>query len=139
MKSEEVKNAVVDSGSVIEAILFDLIEKDPAITATSAAKVKAKLVATNPRCWTKFDPTNDDRWTLEQVIEVCGPNGLGVLGQRTADTAHVARDYRNFVHPRKEREEILANAPLTKADAIQAGALMEMVIDQVARWRAAHP
>jgi hypothetical protein len=132
-KAEEVKAAIVLAGSVIEAILFDLAEKDPAKTTAAAQNVKMK------RGWKKFDPTDADWWTLEQVIAVCGQEGLGILSDRTEGTAHIARDYRNFVHPRKEREEAIGNGPLTRSDAIQAGALMELVIDQVNRWRAANP
>jgi hypothetical protein len=132
-KADETKSAVVLAGSVIEAILFDLTEKDPVASATAAGKVKAKYN------WKKFDPTDQVEWTLFQVIAVCGPDGLAILSERTEATAHVARDYRNFVHPRKEREEIRAGTPLTAPDAAQAGALMEMVIDQVTRWRSAHP
>lgn len=137
-KSEETKSAIVLAGSVIEAILFDLAEKDPTATLTSAKKVKAKHAPSSPR-WASFEPANDSRWTLEQVIVVCGPDGLDVLGARSAKLADVTRDYRNFVHPRVERTQILDNAPLTPPDSTQAGALMELVIDQVRRWHAAHP
>lgn len=141
-RAEETKTALILAGSVVEAILWDVVEgcraKDSSGTEAKAAQAKVKLIATNPR-WKGFDPKDDERWTLEQLVGVCGPHGLGVLSERAVLIAHAIRDFRNLVHPRKELREQQENGPIIPSDAPGAAALMESVIDQVARWRAATP
>lgn len=141
-KTDEAKSAIILAGSVIEAVLWDVIEgqraKDPSGTEAKAASAKTVLMVSSPK-WRGFNPKDDEWWTLEQIIGVCGPNGLQVLAERTVGMAHIVRDYRNLVHPRKEREEEKSAGPLRSHDAVGAVALMEGVIDQVDRWHALNP
>jgi hypothetical protein len=138
-KLEETKLALALGGSVVESILLDLLEKDTPKTVAAATAVQSKMLPKKSRTWSGFKPGDSEWWTLEQVIAVCGPDGLGVLAERTMKMADLVRDYRNYIHPRKERSQILDNASLIRADAITVRALMESVIEQVEKWRAAHP
>jgi hypothetical protein len=68
-----------------------------------------------------------DEWKLVNLIEVCVD--LGILPQQRADTIDQAhRDYRNFVHPRKE---LKAAHPCTDAEADLAKGALNGVIDHL--------
>jgi hypothetical protein len=82
------KSTVIMAGSILEAILFDILATDPAINA------KAVVSPLAPK-----GPMGD--WKLEKLIEVAAD--IGVLPAKRVDTFdQVLRDYRNFVHPKKE-------------------------------------
>jgi hypothetical protein len=82
------KSTVIMAGSILEAILFDVLASDPAINA----KALASSVA--PK-----GPMED--WRLENLVKVAAD--IGVLPMKRAPTFdQVLRDYRNFVHPKKE-------------------------------------
>ncbi len=82
------KSTVIMAGSILEAILFDILSTDPAINAKAMA---TPLAAKGPM----------EDWKLEKLIEVAGD--IGVLPAKRVDTFdQVLRDYRNFVHPKKE-------------------------------------
>ena len=82
------KSTVIMAGSILEAILFDVLASD----AATKAKALASTVA--PK-----SPMED--WRLEYLIKVAAD--IGVLPARRALTFdQVLRDFRNFVHPKKE-------------------------------------
>jgi hypothetical protein len=59
-------------------------------------------------------------WTLHDMIEVAADIGL-IPNDRSKTFDQVLRDYRNFVHPKKE---VRAGHPCTEAEAMMAkGAL----------------
>jgi len=120
------KSAVVMAGSILEAILYDQLTKDPgrisaAMASPKAPKKKGGIVK---------DITSDDRedeWTLSNLIEVSVD--LRILPQARADAIdQVLRDYRNFVHPRKE---IRAGHPCTEAEADLAKGALGAVINHL--------
>ncbi len=82
------KSTVIMAGSILEAILFDVLASDPAIRAKALASTLA--------------PKNSmEDWRLESLIKVAAD--IGVLPSKRATTFdQVLRDYRNFVHPKKE-------------------------------------
>lgn len=87
------KSTVIMAGSILEAILFDLLGSDPATQAKAMASPAAPTQKGTVR------PMED--WTLESLIKVAAD--LGILPPNRADTFdQVLRDYRNFVHPKKE-------------------------------------
>jgi hypothetical protein len=132
-KTDEVKSALILAGSVVETVLCDLFDRDRAACAAAAAKVMATRSKTNPRVWGRFDPAKIEGWTLAQMIGVAGPDGLGVLSSRAEAVATAIREWRNFVHPREERDET-TSSPLGANDAVQAEALAETVLQEVERW-----
>jgi len=82
------KSTVIMAGSILEAILFDVLAADP------ATRTKAQASPVAPK-----GPMED--WRLEYLIKVAAD--IGVLPAKRALTFdQVLRDYRNFVHPKKE-------------------------------------
>jgi hypothetical protein len=82
------KSTVIMAGSILEAILFDVLASDP------ATKTKALASGAAPK-----GPMED--WRLEYLIKVA--SDVGALPAKRAMTFdQVLRDYRNFVHPKKE-------------------------------------
>jgi hypothetical protein len=72
------------------------------------------------------DITNDtleDQWTLKDLIDASVD--LGVVPQGHANAIHqVLRDYRNFVHPKKE---VKSQHPCTEAEATAAKGTLDIV------------
>ncbi len=85
--------ATVMMGGLLEALLLSRInqlsDKSKVFTAAAAPKDKAG----------KALPLNE--WTLKNYIEVA--NELKWISQTVKDVGTVLRDYRNYVHPYKER------------------------------------
>lgn len=87
------KSAVIMAGSILEAILFDRLT-DPKWNARAVASPKALHPKTG-----KPIPSSD--WRLENLIDIA--LDITLLKPDPANTIHqVLRDYRNFVHPKKE-------------------------------------
>jgi hypothetical protein len=84
------KSTVIMAGSILEAILFDVLTEPTRLSATLASSKKPS----------KGDITKGE-WVLQKLIDVAVHTGI--LPQGRADTIdQVLRDYRNFVHPKKE-------------------------------------
>jgi hypothetical protein len=105
------KSTVIMAGSILEAILFDRLAdgkwNGQAIVSKAAQSGAGK-------------PIPMDKWRLENLIDIAVE--IGTLKRDPADTIHqVLRDYRNFVHPKKE---IRSAHACTEAEAMLAlGAL----------------
>jgi hypothetical protein len=115
------KSAVVMAGSIVEAILFDLMTKNPkwSTPAHASAKVPKKGVT----------PVPDDKWRLADLIEIAADIGL-FDGARKETFDRVLRDYRNFVHPRVE----IRNAhPCGEGEAYMAKGALDAVCDHFNR------
>ena len=94
MPSGAWKSAVVMAGSILEAVLLDYLSSDPAREAL--AKGSPKAVDNKGR----VAPIKE--WKLERLIDVACD--IGLLSSDRAATIHIVlRDYRNFVHPLKEK------------------------------------
>jgi hypothetical protein len=86
------KSTVILAGSILEAILFDRLA-DKKWKTQAEASPKAPTV--------KGNKVPMDDWKLEKLISVSVD--IGLLKQERAETIdQVLRDYRNFVHPKKE-------------------------------------
>lgn len=132
-KQDEVKTVLVLSGCVVEAVLLDVVVRKGAVATAAAQAVKAVRQAKNPRVWGGgFDASATDRWTFAQLVGVCGDDGLKVLSTRAEAIADTVRDFRNLVHPRLELQET-ATSPLSLSEAIATAALVDIVLDEVAR------
>jgi|ERR1017187_920388 hypothetical protein len=93
------KSTVIMAGSILEAILFDILTNPTRIVRTMASPAKPA-----------GNITNGD-WKLEKLIDVAVETGI--MPQTRADTIdQVLRRYRNFVHPKREiKEEHQCNEP----------------------------
>jgi len=84
---------VILLGSILEGVLLDKVEQNPALANGSPKSPKDKL----------GKPLAYRDWKLQHLIEVC--HDCGWLKKGHKDFSHVVRDYRNFIHPNKERQE----------------------------------
>src|SRR5262249_38712301 len=93
------KSTVIMAGSILESILFDVLSDAKRVAATNASTKGAR-----GRGGVPIDITVDpDSWKLTHLIEVAVDTN--VLPTARADTIdQVLRDYRNFVHPQKEKK-----------------------------------
>lgn len=115
------KSAVVMAGSILEAILVDLLTKDAARLA--AAKASTKV----PK--DKGVPKPESDWTLHNLIEIATDIKL-IPADRSKTFDQVLRDYRNFVHPRKE---IRAAHPSGEGEASMAKGALDAFCDHLDR------
>jgi hypothetical protein len=111
------KSVVVMSGSILEAILYDQLTKDSATVASAVAASKA--------------PKNRDlskgEWRLHDLIQVAVE--LGILPPpRAASIDQILRDYRNFVHPKKE---IRSAHPCSEAEAFLSKGALDSVCNHL--------
>lgn len=118
--SQSWKSSVIMAGSILEALLHDLLTRDPGRTAQANATAAGKK---------KGDISK--RWDLIDYIE--GADELKLLPTKWAAGIHtVLREFRNYVHPLLEMKMDL----ISEGDAYQSvGALMR-VIDHI---RQNHP
>ncbi|MBN9120810.1 MAG: hypothetical protein J0I06_16950 [Planctomycetes bacterium] len=105
--SEAWKSTVILAGSILEAILFDVLSD-----ARRVALANASAKAPKGKGGVPTDVRSGD-WTLATLIAVTVD--IGVLPGARADTIdQVLRDYRNFVYPKKE---VRAKHQCTEAEA----------------------
>lgn len=126
LPSEAWKSAVVMAGSILEAIVYDQLTREPArIAAAMAWPAAPRLRGGGVR-----DITVDDRhneWSLANLIGAAAH--LQIVSQDDADAINVTlRDYRNFVHPRVE----IRNAhECTEAEATAAKGMLDMICNRL--------
>jgi hypothetical protein len=92
--SHAEKSTVILAGSILESILFDQLATDPA--------VKARAVSSGVAPTDKHDNVLDiEKWRLEDLIRVAA--AIAILPKEKEKTIdQTLRDYRNFIHPKKE-------------------------------------
>jgi hypothetical protein len=117
------KSAVVMAGSILEAILYDLLTRSSSrvrkAMASKAAPRKDK--GANVRDIRKNK--NEDEWRLADLIKVAFELDL-LPADREKLTDQALRDYRNFIHPHKE---VRADLSCSEAIAMTAvGALLSV-------------
>jgi hypothetical protein len=121
--NNEWKAATVFSGSAIEALLLWKVSKYALPVRKSAIDDSEKLqklsdLGGRPR-------SRLDRWTLGQLIVVA--EKLGCITSPTACAAHLARNFRDLIHPAKS---VRTGAVSNRATAYSAaGALAHVVED----------
>ena len=113
------KSAVVLSGSILEAVLYDVLENPKyytqALAATKAPKDRSGVVI----------DLKTKEWKLINLINVA--EEIGVLPTARANAIdQILRDYRNFVHPKKE---LRSQFPCTEAEAFLAKGALDSVLN----------
>src|SRR5712692_1500302 len=109
MKAGAWKAVHVLAGSIIETILLDY------------------LVATD---YPKRSSTKLSEMKLFEIIDICKRERI--LTNKSADLAHVIREYRNLIHPEKLRR---LGETADENGAVVAQALVRMVVEDVAARR----
>jgi hypothetical protein len=114
----EWKPATVLAGSVIEALLLWALEERDKVSPGDAARaaVAAKL---RPR------PVLDS-WELHELVTVA--RTLNIISVDTATAAHLARNFRNLIHPGRA---LRLAEECTRGTAYSAVGAMERVIDDL--------
>jgi len=107
------KSVVIMSGSILEAILFDILSNE-------TNKIQANNSEKAPRRNSETVLIETGKWSLQKLIEVAVD--INILPTKRASTIdQVLRDYRNFVHPKKE---IRSEHQCSESEALMAkGAL----------------
>ena len=120
------KSTVILAGSILEALLFDALTCSPPIT------VRANAARNAPRFNKKVKPIESGDWRLADLIDVASE--LEILPTERAKTIdQVLRDYRNFVHPKKE---LRAQHACSEAEALLAKGALEGVCNHFEKQHA---
>jgi hypothetical protein len=122
MPSGAWKSTVIMAGSILEAILVDLVTKN----STRLTTAEASALVPTYKSGTK--KPHDD-WTLADFIDIAAD--IKLLPESRAKTIdQVVRDYRNFVHPRKE---VRSAHPCGEAEAFLAKGGLDGICDHFDR------
>lgn len=116
------KSTVIMAGSILEAILLDLLTQDPARFTAASSSSKAPRDGAGA-------VKHQDSWTLYHLIEI-GVDIKLLPPDRAKTFDQVLRDYRNFVHPRKE---IRAKHACGEGEALMAKGALDAVCDHFDR------
>ncbi|WP_148314179.1 hypothetical protein [Sorangium cellulosum] len=115
------KSAVILAGSILEAIFLDLLTKDPTRIAIAKASPAVPLERGTPK--------PEDKWSLHDMIKIA--TDIRMLPADRANTFdQVLRDYRNFVHPRKESRSA---HPCGAGEALMAKGALDALCDHLDR------
>lgn len=113
------KSSVIMAGSILEAILYDLLTADPVTQTKAVSSGKAPKTGNNALV--------KGEWNLHDLIEVATDIGL-LPNDRAKTFDQVLRDYRNFVHPKKE---IRTGHPCGDGEAMMAKGALDAVCDHL--------
>jgi hypothetical protein len=113
------KSSVVLAGSLLEAILYDQLAKNSLIKQSALASSKAPKDSKTGKI-KDFDAGD---WRLFDLIAVATDISL-LPADRSKSIDQILRDFRNFVHPKKE---LRAKYPCTEAEAMLALGALEAV------------
>jgi hypothetical protein len=118
VRDEEWKAATIIGGSVVEALLLDRLLD--AGNAASAKAAEAAHVVAKDKGWPRVEDAED--WKLWKLIVVA--KELKLISETVANVCDAARDFRNLIHPSKERAE----APCDRGTALAAVAAVENLV-----------
>lgn len=126
------KSVVIIAGSILEALLHDLMTRDEARISLAMKCGRAPTVTNGARRGRKRDLKINDKenqWLLNDYIEVADDLALLPTGWKISVQA-VLRDFRNYVHPRKE---IGASDKITDGEAFQSVGCLMRICDHMQR------
>ena len=118
------KSTVILSGSILEAVLYDILTKD---AAAVAAAMGARRAPTKRGGVTKDILVNDykNEWRLNDLINVaCDLRSLPYADERAIH--QVLREYRNLVHP---RAEIAMGVNINEGHATASKGMLDVILD----------
>jgi len=118
LSNGEWKATTVLAGSVIEALLSWELKKHD-----QDKRSKAVMALLEERTLTSNPGGNLDKWNLHSFIEVAAK--LKLIGDDTAQQARLAREYRNLIHPGREKR---LGQKCDRETALSAVAAVERVI-----------
>lgn len=114
------KSAVIIAGSILEAVLFDVLNSSRfytiAMNSTKAPTLRGSVI----------DLHTED-WKLYKLIEVSVDINI-LPASRANSIDQILRDYRNFVHPRKE---LRAQYSCDEAEAFLAKGALDSVLNHL--------
>lgn len=118
------KSVVIMAGSVLEAVLYDLLTNEPAaVTAAMSATAAPKKRGGSVRDITL--DTYEDEWKLNDMIKVAAE--LKIIRPDDERTTHaVLREYRNLVHP---RVELKGASPVGEAEATASKGMLDIILN----------
>jgi hypothetical protein len=123
---ESWKSTVILAGSILEAVLYDLLTKDPtAISSAMASPHAPKKKGGVTKDITQH--TYEDQWSLNDLINVACD--LRMLPHKDERAIHlVLREYRNFVHPRLE---VKTGITISEGHATAAKGMLDVILDHL--------
>ena len=115
LRENEWKSTMVLAGSVLEALLLDVLLQDEPAAKLSAAKLG-------------LGSKNKDleRWALDDLIKVA--EDLGKIGAAEREAADQARGYRNLIHPGRATR---LGEVCTRGTARMAAGAVDRLIDKL--------
>jgi len=112
IKSECWKSTIILCGSVIEAILYDLLKQNESAALSSKAAQKYKG---------NVSPLEE--WKLNSLINTASE--LSLITKGVEGLSHTTREFRNLIHPLKEISEVYK---LKKEEAENAFTTLKILI-----------
>jgi hypothetical protein len=121
------KSTVILAGSILEAVLYDLLTKDQAAISNAMNSPKAPKKSKNGPVKDITKHSHEEQWTLSYLIEVACD--LKILPPEDKDAIHqVLREYRNFVHPRLE---VKRGIRISEGHATAAKGALDIILDRL--------
>jgi hypothetical protein len=97
LRNGEWKAATVLGGSLVEALLLWAVRQCDEDARKAATSIAAE------RLGRRLNPAKPESWDLVDHIEVA--RQLGKISETTATQARLAKDFRNLIHPGRERRQ----------------------------------
>ncbi len=120
------KSTVIMAGSILEAILYDQLTFDSAIKVQAMAESSAPKYRDNNGVQ-QVKNIDDGKWDLIDYIRIAAKLNI-IASERKDAIDQVLRDYRNFVHPKKE---IKAKHQCREAEALMAKGNLDGICDDL--------
>jgi hypothetical protein len=121
------KSTVILAGSILEAVLYDMLTTDAAAVASAMGSCKAPRKSNNGPVKDITKHARAEQWSLNDLIKVACD--LKLLPHKDEQAIHlVLRDYRNFVHPRLE---IAMDITIAEGHATAAKGMLDVILDHL--------
>ena len=124
------KSTVIIAGSILEGLLHDLLTRDTKRVSDAEASGRApqRVRYAPPRGPRKLlSDAVEDQWMLNDLIEVAEDLSLLPTGWKVGIQS-VLREFRNYVHPRKE---LKATDKISQGDALQSVGALIRICDHI--------
>jgi hypothetical protein len=123
------KSTVILAGSILEAVLYDLLTKEPTLSASAMTSSEAPTKKKGGPVKDITKHTRDEQWSLNDLIKVACD--LKLLPHKDEQAIHlVLRDYRNFIHPRLEAK---MGIRISEGHATASKGMLDIILDHLSR------